>query len=137
MSVVKHIRPDHDHPLCNVIARHGLSVSEVEDVSKQKWAIKGIDSGPNAAREAERLCKLHRHPLIVPLQSTFLDADRLYLQMPFYKDGSLRHWAESIKVCLAEHALSVICCRLWLVGIVDRVACLYGICNDHGLEQVA
>ncbi|KAL0045887.1 hypothetical protein WJX82_007633 [Trebouxia sp. C0006] len=81
----------------NVIARHGLSVREVEDLGKHKWAIKGIDSGANAAREAERLCKLRGHPLIVSLSSTFMDADRLYLQMPFYQNGNLRKWVEQIK----------------------------------------
>ena len=83
---------------CRVIARHGPSVWEVEDLSQQKWAIKGVDSGPNAAREAQRLCKLHGHPLIVPLRSTFMDADTLYLQMPFYQNGNLRIWVEQIKV---------------------------------------
>jgi len=83
-----------------VVARHGPSVREVEDLSKQKWAIKGIDSGANGAREAERLCKLRGHPLIVPLRSTFMDADRLYLQMPFYQNGNLRKWVEQIKVNL-------------------------------------
>ncbi len=73
---------------------------EVEDLSKKKWAIKGIDSGASAAREAERLCKLRGHPLIVPLHSTFLDADRLYLQMPLYQNGNLRKWVEQTKVNL-------------------------------------
>lgn len=84
--------------VCRVIVRHGPSVMEVEDLSQQKWAIKGVDNGPNAAREAERLGKLCGHPLIVPLQSTFMDADRLYLQMPFYQNGNLRNWVEQIKV---------------------------------------
>ncbi|DBB18454.1 TPA: hypothetical protein ACH3X3_000096 [Trebouxia sp. C0006] len=52
----------------NVVTRQGPSVREVEDSSKKKWAIKGIDSGASAAREAERLCKLRGHPLIVPLR---------------------------------------------------------------------
>lgn len=82
----------------SVVARHGPSVREVEDLGKQKWAIKGIDSSPSAAREAERLCKLRGHPLIVPLHSTFMDADRLYLQMPYYQNGNLRQWVEQIKV---------------------------------------
>ena len=69
-------------------------------MGKQKWAIKGIDSGANAAREAERLCKLRGHPLIVSLRSTFMDADWLYLQMPFYQNGNLRKWVEQIQVNL-------------------------------------
>lgn len=80
---------------------------EVEDSGKQKWAVKGIDSGPNAAREAERLCKLLGHPLIVPLRSTFMDADRLYLQMPFYQNGNLRKWVEQIKVNFQDCILSL------------------------------
>jgi serine/threonine protein kinase len=93
--------------VCSVIARHGPSVREVEDLGKQKWAIKGIDSGPNAAREAERLCKLRGHPLIVPLHSTFMDAGRLYLQMPFYQNGNLRKWVEQIKVTSRSYAILI------------------------------
>ena len=97
--------------VCRLITRHGPFVMEVEGLGQQKWAIKGIDSGLQAAREAERLRKLQGHPLIVPLHSMFAEGDRLYLQMPFYKNGNLRTWFEQLKVlqrvmCLVQYRRS-------------------------------
>ena len=105
--------------LCRVVARHGPFVMEVEGLGQHKWAIKGIDSGLQAAREAERLCKLQGHPLIVPLHSMFAEGDRLYLQMPFYKNGNLLTWFEQLKVQLKE---PVMCCIVLPI-------CLF---NNHG-----
>jgi len=65
---VRHTSVAEQNMVCSVVTRQGPSVREVEDSSKKKWAIKGIDSGASAAREAERLCKLRGHPLIVPLR---------------------------------------------------------------------
>lgn len=38
--------------------------------------------------------KLRSHPLVVPLQSIFVDNRVTFLQMPFYTKGDLRRWDE-------------------------------------------
>ena len=62
------------------------------------WAMKRIQSDSQSIREAERLMKLRSHPLVVPLQSIFMENDVTFLQMPFYANGDLRRWVEQIKV---------------------------------------
>lgn len=73
-------------------------ISEVEDSEGRKWALKRINGDSQSVLEAERLAKLRNHPLVVPLQSIFVDGGVTFLQMPFYRNGDLRAWVEKIKV---------------------------------------
>lgn len=81
-----------------ILQRHGPSVLEVVDLEGCKWAIKSIDNDRHAIREAERLSKLNGHPLMMPLQSVFVDRGSICLQMPFY--CNLRSWVGKIKVMI-------------------------------------
>ncbi len=74
-------------------------ITEAEDTEGRKWALKRVQADGQAVREAERLAKLCKHPLVVPLQSIFVDGGIIFLQMPFYRNGDLRAWVEKIKVC--------------------------------------
>ena len=75
-------------------------VYKAEDSNGQIWALKRVQADAQTVREAERLVKLHKHPLVVPLHSIFQDSGVTYLQMTFYKNGDLRAWVEKIKVSL-------------------------------------
>lgn len=83
-----------------VISHTTASVSEAEDSTGRRWALKRIPEDNQSVREAERLVKLKGHPLIVPLESVFVDRGITYLQMPFYQRGNLRTWVEQLKVRL-------------------------------------
>ena len=65
-------------------------ISEVEDSEGRKWALKRINVDSQSVRGAERLAKLGNHPLVVRLQSIFVDGGVTFLQMPFYRNGDLR-----------------------------------------------
>ena len=87
--------------------RHRIShttaaVCEAEDGTGRRWALKRMQGDHQSVREAERLVKLKGHPLIVPLESVFVDKGITYLQMPFYQHGNLRTWVEQLKVSLHE-----------------------------------
>ena len=73
-------------------------MTEAEDSDGRRWALKRIAGSDQLAREADRLAKLQGHPLIVPLQSIFVDGGVTYLQIPFYPGGNLRIWVEQVKV---------------------------------------
>jgi len=85
-------------PVVRVISMPAPMVTEAEDSEGRKWALKRIQGDGHSVREAERLVKLRKHPLVVPLQSIFMDGGATFLQMPFYKNGDLRTWVEKIKV---------------------------------------
>lgn len=76
------------------------TITQAEDNEGRRWAFKRVQSDGQSVREAERLAKLGSHPLVVPLQSIFVDNGATYLQMPFYQHGDLRAWVEKIKVHL-------------------------------------
>ena len=73
-------------------------VTEAEDSAGAIWALKRIQGDSHSIREAERMVKLCDHPLVVNLQSVFMDGQAMFLQMPFYKHGNLRIWVEQMKV---------------------------------------
>lgn len=83
---------------CRVISHPAATVIEAEDQAGRVWALKRIQGDRQSVREAERMVKLRDHPLVVHLESVFLDGQAIYLQMPFYKHGNLRTWVEQIKV---------------------------------------
>lgn len=84
-----------------VISHTTAAVCEAEDSTGRRWALKRVPEDNQSVREAERLVKLQGHPLIVPLESVFVDRGITYLQMPFYQRGNLRTWVEQMKVrCL-------------------------------------
>ena len=93
--------------LCfRVILTKAAAIVKAEDSDGRMWALKRIQSNSQSIREAERLVKLHSHPLVVPLQSIFLDQGVTFLQMPFYANGDLRRWVEQIKArhcCIQYH----------------------------------
>ena len=82
---------------CRVVSHPAATVTQAEDSSGRLWALKRIQGDHQSVREAERLVKLKGHPLIVPLQSVFVDNGVTYLQMPFYRHGNLRTWVEQMK----------------------------------------
>ena len=89
---------------CRVISHTTAAVCEAEDSTGHRWALKRIQGDNQSVREAEHLVKLKGHPLIVPLESVFVDRGITYLQMPFYQHGNLRTWVEQLKVCLPDNA---------------------------------
>lgn len=88
--------------LCRVVAHTTAAVFEAEDGTGRRWALKRIQGDNQSVREAERLFKLKGHPLIVPLESVFVDKGATYFQMPFYQHGNLRTWVEQLKVSFPE-----------------------------------
>ncbi len=93
-------------------------ITEAEDSEGRKWALKRIQSDSQSVREAERLVKLRKHPLVVPLQSIFMDGGVTFLQMPFYRNGDLRTWVEKIKVCC-----TVLMCGTCLANLLWEGIC--------------
>ena len=83
---------------CRLIPTAATTILKAEDSEGRVWALKRIQSDSQSMREAERLVKLRSHPLVVPLQSIFVDQGVTFLQMPFYANGDLRRWIEQIKV---------------------------------------
>lgn len=92
-----------------VISHTTAAVSEAEDSTGRRWALKRIPEDSQSVRDTERLVKLKGHPLVVPLESVFVDRGITYLQMPFYQRGNLRTWVEQLKVRFLN--VSVICIR--------------------------
>jgi len=82
-------------PAVRVVFMPAPMVTEAEDSEGRKWALKRIQGDEHSVREAERLRK---HPLVVPLQSIFVDGGATFLQVPFYRNGNLQTWIEKIKV---------------------------------------
>ena len=80
---------------------------EAEDCTGRHWALKRIQGDNQSVREAERLTRLKGHPLIVPLESVFVDKGTTYLQMPFYGHGKLRTWVEQLKVSIVLHVVCI------------------------------
>ena len=89
------------------------AVTEAEDSDGRRWALKRVAGSDQLAREADRLAKLQGHPLIVPLQSIFVDEGVTHLQMPSHPKGNLRIWVEQVKVihtCRYRFEACVIAC---------------------------
>ena len=82
-------------------------VTEAQDCAGRTWALKRIHGDSHSIREAERMFKLCGHPLLVQLQSVFVDGQAMYLQMPFYRHGNLRTWFEQMKVCQSAYHLNI------------------------------
>ena len=87
--------------ICRIISYPAAMVAKAEDSAGRIWALKRIQGDSHSVREAERMVKLCEHPLIVQLQSVFMDGQAIFLQMPFYQHGNLRTWFEQIKVCVS------------------------------------
>ena len=99
------------------------AVTEAEDSDGRRWALKRIAGSDQLAREADRLAKLQGHPLIVPLQSIFVEGGVTYLQMPFYPKGNLRIWVEQVKVISSRPAsLPVVHMQsAWLMHLLSHM----------------
>eukprot|EP00899_Mesostigma_viride_P007931 jgi/Mesvir1/17139/Mv26415-RA.1 len=67
----------------------------MEDWNGRQWVVKEMGPGPELRREVNRL-KALQHPLVIPLERVFIDNNVAYLQMPYYKNGNLRGWVDSI-----------------------------------------
>eukprot|EP00899_Mesostigma_viride_P007935 jgi/Mesvir1/17142/Mv07566-RA.1 len=67
----------------------------MEDWHGRQWVVKAMGPGPELRREVNRL-KALQHPLVIPLERVFIDNNVAYLQMPYYKNGNLRGWVDSI-----------------------------------------
>ena len=98
----------HSCMLCRVISHPTSMVTEAEDSAGRIWALKRVQADNHSIREAERMVKLCKHPLIAQLQSVFMDGQAMYLQMPFYRHGNLRSWFEQMKVCAQCSACSFV-----------------------------
>jgi serine/threonine protein kinase len=76
-------------------------------------------------RELLRVQRL-QHPYIIRYTAAFQDGNSVYLQMAYFKHGSLRHWIDSVKPDLAQK-------RSVLRQILLGLACKYNQPISRGL----
>ena len=114
---VLHVTKQH-LPYCRVHPTAACTIIKAENSEGRVWALKRIQSDRQSVREAERLVRLRSHPLVVPLQSIFVDHGVTFLQIPFYANGDLRRWVEQIKV---HHLLRSGECSM--LAYVQSIAC--------------
>ncbi|KAL3146449.1 hypothetical protein ABBQ32_003124 [Trebouxia sp. C0010 RCD-2024] len=59
------------------------TIVKTEDSEGRVWALKRIQTDRQSIKQAERLVKLRRYPLVVPMHSIFVDHGVNSSQMPF------------------------------------------------------